>query len=398
MIRKETASLWLIGLLFLLATCEQPNIAPTETAVPPLPPSPPAANADVLNVDVQETAPGLWRFTVTVTHPDSGWEDYADGWDVVLPDGTVAKVDDGSPFTRLLAHPHENEQPFTRSQSNIPIPADVTSVTVRAHDLVDGFGGQEMVVTLRRAALPPPSLTPQPTITNTPSPTPTATPSPSPTPVPLSPCTQRVPSDDDLLTIVTLRYPISEEYEPADLVPLADYFDRDITFGYPTELREIVIAPLVQMIDAMHAAGLRPQIISGYRSYYQQNIAWNKWSELEPERAAMLSAPPGHSEHQLGTTLDFGSPELAEIVDDEEIEFHTYFYKTGEGKWLREHAHEYGFDLSYPREASELTGFFYEPWHFRYIGVELATQLVEEGRSLTAYLMETVVYPPCTLD
>jgi len=243
----------------------------------------------------------------------------------------------------------------------------------------------------------PPTLTPQPTVTNTPIPTATATASPTPSPTPLPLCSQRVPTDDELLTMVTLQYPIGKAYEPGDLVPLADYFDHDITFGYPTEVREIIIAPLVAMIDAMHAAGLQPQIISGYRSHYSQGVAWNKWAELEPERAIMLSAPPGHSEHQLGTTLDFGSPELAEIVGDEDIEFHTYFYKTSEGEWLREHAHEYGFNLSFAREASELTGFFYEPWHFRYIGVELATELYESGQSLTAYLMETAVFPPCII-
>jgi hypothetical protein len=106
------------------------------------------ADADVLFVSATETAVGLWTFSVEVAHPDTGWEDYADGWDVVLPDGTVAETNPDDPFTRLLLHPHENEQPFTRSQSNIPIPPEVTTVTVRAHDLVDGFGGQEVVVDL----------------------------------------------------------------------------------------------------------------------------------------------------------------------------------------------------------------------------------------------------------
>jgi hypothetical protein len=67
---------------------------------------------------------------------------------VVTPDGEVLKPDADSPFTRLLLHPHENEQPFTRSQSGILIPEGVTQVRVRAHDLVDGFGGQEVVVDL----------------------------------------------------------------------------------------------------------------------------------------------------------------------------------------------------------------------------------------------------------
>ena len=107
-----------------------------------------AANADVTFVKAQETAPNVWTFSVTVVHPDTGWEDYADGWDVLLPDGTILKPDPGSPFTRLLLHPHVDEQPFTRSQSRIEIPADVTQVTVRAHDLLDGFGGQEVVVDL----------------------------------------------------------------------------------------------------------------------------------------------------------------------------------------------------------------------------------------------------------
>jgi hypothetical protein len=95
-----------------------------------------------------EAADSTWTFHVTVQHPDTGWEDYADGWDVVSPDGTVLKPDPGSPFTRLLLHPHEAEQPFTRSQSGIAIPSGVTKVTVRAHDLVDGFGGREVVVDL----------------------------------------------------------------------------------------------------------------------------------------------------------------------------------------------------------------------------------------------------------
>lgn len=111
-----------------------------------------AANADVEFVRAVADGDGTWTFHVTVRHPDTGWEDYADGWDVVLPDGTVVKPDPESPFTRLLLHPHENEQPFTRSQSGIVIPDDVTSVTVRAHDLVDGWGGREVTVDLTQTS------------------------------------------------------------------------------------------------------------------------------------------------------------------------------------------------------------------------------------------------------
>jgi hypothetical protein len=110
------------------------------------------ANADVLHVRAVEGNERSWTFHVTVEHPDTGWEDYADGWDVVTPDGMVLKPDPDSPFTRLLLHPHENEQPFTRSQSGIVIPSGVTQVRVRAHDLVDGFGGREVVVDLAVAS------------------------------------------------------------------------------------------------------------------------------------------------------------------------------------------------------------------------------------------------------
>jgi hypothetical protein len=113
-----------------------------------------AANADVTHVRAVEGADGTWTFHVTVEHPDTGWENYADGWDVVTPDGEVINPDTSTEFTRLLLHPHENEQPFTRSQSGIAIPDGVTEVTVRAHDLVDGWGGREVTVDLTQVSGP----------------------------------------------------------------------------------------------------------------------------------------------------------------------------------------------------------------------------------------------------
>ena len=113
-----------------------------------VPSSPQNGNADVVFVRAEQPADGSWTFYVTLGHPDTGWEDYADGWDVVLGDGTVLKPDPNSPYTRLLTHPHVDEQPFTRSQSGIQIPAGVSTVIVRAHDIVDGFGGREVIVDL----------------------------------------------------------------------------------------------------------------------------------------------------------------------------------------------------------------------------------------------------------
>ncbi len=130
------------------------STATTPAVIAPEPTDTPAQAglADVEFVKAVQAADGTWTFSVTVRHPDTGWEDYADGWDVITPDGQVLKVSPDDPFTRLLLHPHVNEQPFTRSQSRIRIPDDVTRVTVRAHSLTRGFGGREVVVDLTQSS------------------------------------------------------------------------------------------------------------------------------------------------------------------------------------------------------------------------------------------------------
>ena len=106
-----------------------------------------AGEADVVDVSVQRTGENVFSFSVTVRHQDEGWDHYANKWDVVAPDGTVLG-------TRTLLHPHETEQPFTRSQSGINIPPSITQVRVRAHDIVDGFGGQEILIDLEKDSGP----------------------------------------------------------------------------------------------------------------------------------------------------------------------------------------------------------------------------------------------------
>lgn len=100
-----------------------------------------AGEADVVGVEASKGSDGTYRFNVTVAHGDEGWDHYADAWDVLAPDGTVLG-------TRILAHPHENEQPFTRSLNGVEIPEGVTEVTLRAKDSVHEYGGAEMTVTL----------------------------------------------------------------------------------------------------------------------------------------------------------------------------------------------------------------------------------------------------------
>ena len=136
--------LLLTGIIFQACSSQSNSFKITEDLILPMN----SANADVTYVKAVQSDNGSWTFYVTLSHPDTGWEDYLNGWDVVTEDGTILKPNPDSPFTRLLLHPHVDEQPFTRSQSSIEIPAGATIVTVRANDLVDGFGGQEVIVNL----------------------------------------------------------------------------------------------------------------------------------------------------------------------------------------------------------------------------------------------------------
>lgn len=102
-----------------------------------------AGEADVVAAEATAMGDGSYRFDVTVRHTDTGWDHYADAWEVLAPDGTVLG-------TRTLLHPHENEQPFTRSLTGVAIPDGVTEVSVRAHDSVHGYGGTEAVVEVPR--------------------------------------------------------------------------------------------------------------------------------------------------------------------------------------------------------------------------------------------------------
>lgn len=99
-----------------------------------------AGEADVVAAKATKTG-STWRFDVTVRHGDTGWDHYADAWRVIGPDGTVYGE-------RTLYHPHENEQPFTRSLAGVAIPSSVGSVTVESHDKVHGWGGARVTVKL----------------------------------------------------------------------------------------------------------------------------------------------------------------------------------------------------------------------------------------------------------
>lgn len=100
-----------------------------------------AGEADVVGVKASPGKDGTWSFSVTVRHDDEGWDHYADGWEVLDPEGKVLGK-------RVLYHPHVGEQPFTRSLGGVEIPKNLSKVVIRAHDSVHGYGGEEVVFEL----------------------------------------------------------------------------------------------------------------------------------------------------------------------------------------------------------------------------------------------------------
>ncbi len=100
-----------------------------------------AGKADVVDVKVTRQGAGTYSFDVTIRSDETGWDKYADKWDVVSPDGKVLG-------TRVLAHPHVDEQPFTRSLEGVAVPDSIKKIVIRAHDKVEGYGGKEMAVEL----------------------------------------------------------------------------------------------------------------------------------------------------------------------------------------------------------------------------------------------------------
>lgn len=188
----------------------------------------------------------------------------------------------------------------------------------------------------------------------------------------------------ELLTLVDRSTALPRNYEPETLsiVPL----EARNTAYRPVALREIVHRPLLDMLDAMNQAGLSVWVISGFRSYTEQQLAFEKWQKLYPDRATDISAVPGHSEHQLGTAVDFSTPYMDELYSDF---FHIHFAQTPEGQWLTRQAAYYGFTLSYPAWATEQTGYAWEPWHFRYVGI-LAQELYARNITLTHYLQQCI--------
>jgi len=204
----------------------------------------------------------------------------------------------------------------------------------------------------------------------TPAPTETILPSPSPTPAP-------TPNPDAwALILVSAQYPIEEELA----IELVRFGRRDID------------ARVLPFMEAMFAEaeqdGIHLKLQSAYRSIeYQEGLFEKKVARVikagTPEEdaetvAASEVARPGTSEHHTGLAFD--------IVCDEYQQLEPEFENTDAFKWLRENAYRFGFALRYPEGKGEITGIIYEPWHWRFVGLDAAAAMQESGECLEEYL------------
>ncbi len=149
----------------------------------------------------------------------------------------------------------------------------------------------------------------------------------------------------------------------------------------PQEVIDIVLPHLLALFEAAAAAGHRIAVVSSYRSYATQAETYRYHvNDLGLEQASRVSARAGHSEHQLGTTVDFSSAAVG-------FDLVQAFGDTPEGRWLAGRAHEFGFVMSYPEGLEDVTGYDYEPWHFRWVGQRMAEDVRARGLTLGEYLL-----------
>ena len=204
-----------------------------------------------------------------------------------------------------------------------------------------------------------------PGLSVTPAPAPTTSASPAATPAPLS-----------LLQLVDKQHPLPADYVPPDLVAVPGAYAAP---GYNSTMNATALDALERMLDGASAAGYDIRVVSGYRSYADQQYTYDYWvGQLGQAEADRVSARPGYSEHQLGMTADLGSGPNWDLTDT--------FGATPDGQWLAAHAEEYGFVLSYPQGKETTTGYAYEPWHFRYLGMDAAAAYGASGLTLNQYL------------
>ncbi|MEY8754966.1 D-alanyl-D-alanine carboxypeptidase family protein [Peribacillus frigoritolerans] len=189
---------------------------------------------------------------------------------------------------------------------------------------------------------------------------------------------QTLAHPESIPVLVNKQYSLPEDYKPADLI----YPNVDFIFEDKIEkrmMREEAGKALELMFQAaekdnMHFAG-----VSAYRSHQRQIEVFNNYVAKDgEEKAKTYSAMPGTSEHETGLAIDVTTHDGACAAQD-------CFGDTKEAAWLAEHAHEYGFIIRYPEGKENITGYKYEPWHIRYVGVDAATEIFEAKITLEEY-------------
>jgi D-alanyl-D-alanine carboxypeptidase len=179
---------------------------------------------------------------------------------------------------------------------------------------------------------------------------------------------------DSIWVVVNKQRQISPlKYQPASLA-FPSFAKPKVQNPFGLQMREEAAVAAVELARAIAEAGKGTLILnSGFRTYKNQQGLYNRTRDTRGLAVAeKLSARPGHSEHQLGLAADFS-------VKGQGCVIMVCFGKTEAGIWLAENAHQYGFVLRYPKGYKRITGFQYEPWHFRYVGVELATEMKTKG-------------------
>lgn len=187
-----------------------------------------------------------------------------------------------------------------------------------------------------------------------------------------------VADPESITVLVNKQYAFPEGYEPKDLV----YPNVPFIFNEKIEkrmMREEAAKYLEKMFNAANQQNIHLAGVSAYRSSQTQTTLFNNYVERDGiEKAKTYSAVPGTSEHQSGLAIDVSGSDGACAADD-------CFANTEEAAWLADNAHKYGYIIRFPKDKENITGYQYEPWHIRYIGVNLATELYNKGLTLEEY-------------
>jgi D-alanyl-D-alanine carboxypeptidase len=184
--------------------------------------------------------------------------------------------------------------------------------------------------------------------------------------------TSRRSANKHAITLLDTTYKVGPKYAPTDLRDSGNYA---LNAGH--RVRSIIGSELRAMALAARAAGAPIKLVSAYRSYAQQAATFQYWVDVGGYAHALLtSARAGHSEHQLGTTVDITSLGGAAPW--------TYadWAATKAGAWMAKHAWKYGFAMSYPKGKTSVSCYSYEPWHYRYVGRPIASALRSSGMTL----------------